>query len=249
MLKFQSAIAQKFINFLLPSQCAICHEITEKPYTLCMDCWECLEFITSPKCSTCSVPLQGVDHDMLCMDCLNNPPIFTKAYAPLVYNESLKKLILRFKNYDGLHLGPMFCNWLQLCAIEKVDFIIPVPLHWWRFFVRQYNQASELGKIFSKRINVPIYFDILKRPKATATQGHKNKFLRYQNLTDAFVVSDSSQILRNAKVLLIDDVLTSGATANACAKALLNAGASSVDVLTIARAIKTPSDKVDYGTP
>ena len=240
---FKSAIAQKVIDFLLPPQCAICHEITDKQYTLCADCWGCLDFITSPKCSKCSVPLHGVDHDMPCMDCLKNPPIFNQAHAPLVYNDSIKKLILRFKNYDGLHLSPMFCNWLQLCKIENIDMIIPVPLHWWRFFVRQYNQAAELGKILSKGIQVPMHCDVLKRNKATASQGHKSKILRYQNLSEAFVVSDSKQILKNARVLLIDDVLTSGATANACAQTLLTAGASCVDVLTIARATKSVADK------
>lgn len=239
---FKSTLAQKVIDFLLPPQCALCHEITEKLYTLCGDCCGYLEFITSPKCSRCSVPLHGVDQDMPCIDCLKNPPIFHKAYAPLVYNDSLKKLILRFKNYDGLHLAPMFCNWLQLCKIENIDLIIPVPLHWWRFFVRQYNQAAELGKIFSKCTNIPMYCDVLKRHKATASQGHKSKALRYQNLSDAFIVSDPNQILKNAKVLLIDDVLTSGATVNACAQVLLNAGASCVDVLTIARATKTIVD-------
>jgi ComF family protein len=246
---FKSAIIQKTIDFLLPPQCALCHEITEKPYTLCVDCWGYLEFITSPKCSVCSVPLQNVDHDMPCMDCLKHPPIFTKAHAPLVYNDSLKKLILRFKNYDGLHLGPMFYNWLQRCIPENIDMIIPVPLHWWRFFMRQYNQATELGKILVKHTNMPMHANLLKRHKSTSSQGHKNKFLRYQNLADAFVVDDHFNILKNAKVLLIDDVLTSGATANACAQTLMNAGAKRVDVLTIARAVKEKAEKQDYGTP
>lgn len=237
-----SKLTQKAIDFLLPPQCALCNEVTEKLYALCADCWNCLDFITSPKCSKCSVPLHWVDHDMPCTDCLKNPPIFNKAYAPLVYNDSLKKLILRFKNYDGLHLGPMFCNWLELCKIENIDLIIPVPLHWWRFFVRQYNQAAELGKIYSKRTKIPMHCDILKRHKPTSSQGHKSRFLRYQNLADAFVIHDPKQLIKNARILLIDDVLTSGATANACTQILLNAGASHVDVLTIARATKSPVD-------
>lgn len=235
---FKSQIIQKTVDFLLPPQCALCHKVTEKPYTLCVSCWGCLEFITSPKCSVCNVPLQNVDHDMPCIDCIKHPPIFSKAHAPIVYNDSLKKLILRFKNYDGLHLGPMFNNWLQRCNVENIDIIIPVPLHWWRFFMRQYNQATEIGKAVSKHTKIPINSSILKRHKSTETQGHKNKFLRYQNLSNAFVVVDPSHILKNTRVLLIDDVLTSGATVNACAKVLLKAGAINVDVLTIARAVK-----------
>lgn len=247
---FKSQLIQKTIDFLLPPQCALCYEITGKPYTLCMDCWGGLEFITSPKCSVCSVPLEHVDHDMPCIDCLKHSPIFAKAHAPLVYNDLLKKLILRFKNYDGLHLGPMFGNWLQRCAPEQIDVIVPVPLHWWRFLMRQYNQATELGKLVAKSTKVPIYANLLKRHKATLSQGHKSKLLRYQNLADAFVVVDGGHVLKNARILLIDDVLTSGATANACAKTLLHAGAASVSVLTLARAVKeTGSTKATDGTP
>jgi ComF family protein len=234
----KAPIVQSVINFLLPPQCALCHEITKQPYTLCSDCWPKLKFITSPKCCVCCVPLENVDHDMHCADCLKHPPIFSKAYAPLVYNDSVKKLILRYKNYDGLHLGPMFLQWMQRCIPNDIDVIIPVPLHWWRFFTRQYNQATELGKLIAKHTNVSINPNLLKRVRATASQGHKSKLLRYENLKDAFTVTDSRNILQKASVLLVDDVLTSGATANACAQMLLNAGAIRVDVLTIARAIK-----------
>lgn len=152
--------------------------------------------------------------------------------------------MLRYKNYDGLHLGPMFFGWMQRCIPEDINIIVPVPLHWWRFFTRQYNQATELGKLIAKHTNISINSSLLKRVKATASQGHKSKLLRYENLKDAFVVTDTKNILQKINVLLIDDVLTSGATANACAQALLNAGAAKVDVLTIARAVKD-----NNGTP
>ncbi len=235
---FNTPAAQAVINFLLPPQCALCREITKEPYTLCSDCWPKLRFITSPKCSLCCVPLDNVDHDMPCTDCLKHPPVFSKAHAPLIYNDSVKKLVLRYKNYDGLHLGPMLFGWMQRCVPNDTNIIVPVPLHWWRFFIRQYNQATELGKLIAKYTNVAINPNLLKRVKSTASQGHKSKSLRYENLKDAFAVTDSKNILKNANVLLIDDVLTSGATANACAQALLNAGATRVEVLTIARAIK-----------
>ena len=109
--------------------------------------------------------------------------------------------------------------------------------------MRQYNQATEIGKLVAKHSNLPIYTNILKRNKATASQGHKNKLLRYQNLADALVVIDSGNVLKNARVLLVDDVLTSGATANACAQILLESGAARVEVLTIARTVKDT-----YGT-
>lgn len=239
---FKSPFLQSTINFLLPPQCALCHEITKQPYTLCSYCWPKLRFITSPKCPVCSVLLDNVDHDMLCNSCLKAPPIFSKAYAPLVYNKSLKKLVLRYKNYDGLHLGPMFLRWVLPHVPKDIDIIIPVPLHRWRFFVRQYNQATELGKLIAKHTSIPIKPNFLKRIKATSLQGHKNKSLRYKNVKDAFVAVDNKNFLQKMRILLIDDVLTSGATANACAQALLNAGASKIDVLTIARAIKDTNE-------
>lgn len=235
---FKRPLVQAVIDFLLPPQCALCREIIKQPYTICSDCWPKLKFISSPKCSICCVPLENVDHDMPCADCLKFPPVFSSAYAPLVYNDSVKKLVLRYKNYDGLHLGPMFLQWMQRFIPEDIHIIVPVPLHWWRFFTRQYNQANELGKLVAKHTNVEIHPNLLKRKKATSSQGHKSKSLRYENLKDAFIVKDIKKILKKANVLLIDDVLTSGATANACAQALLDAGATKVDVLVIARAVK-----------
>ena len=132
----------------------------------------------------------------------------------------------------------MFFGWMQRCIPNDTNIIVPVPLHWWRFFIRQYNQATELGKLIATYTNVAINPNLLKRVKATSSQGHKSKLLRYENLKDAFSVTDTKGVLQKANVLLIDDVLTSGATANSCAQALLNAGAARVNVLTIARAAK-----------
>lgn len=235
---FNIPFLQNIVNFLLPPQCALCRETVQKSYTLCASCWLQLKFITSPKCLSCSIPLENVDHDMTCIDCLKTPPLFTKAYSPLAYNHAIKKLILQYKNHDALHLGPMFLQWIQHHIPENIDILIPVPLHWWRFFIRQYNQAAELGKLIEKQKNIPMNTRILKRTRATSSQGHKSKILRYQNLEKAFTVTDKKHLLKNANVLLIDDVLTSGATANACAKSLIEAGAKKVEVLTIARATK-----------
>lgn len=235
---FKIPFVQTVIDFLLPPQCALCHEIVQKSYTLCSACWSQLKFITSPKCSICCVPLENVDHDMPCIDCLKNPPTFAKAHAPLVYNGAIKKLILQYKNHDALHLGPLFLQWIQQYIPKDTHIIIPVPLHWWRFFIRQYNQSTELCKLIRKHVDLPIYTKALKRNRSTTSQRKKSKILRYQNMQDAFAVNDPKNILKGANVLLVDDVLSSGATANACAKALLESGAKKIEVLTIARASK-----------
>lgn len=232
------SVIKSAVNFLLPPQCALCKEIIEKPYALCGECWPQLQFITSPKCSLCGVPLTGVDQDMPCEVCVEKPPVYACAFAPLVYNDALKKLILRFKNYDYLNYTPMFVNWMQRCVPENIDIILPVPLHGWRFFVRQYNQSAELAKLLSKTTNIPCELNILKRHRSTPSQGHKNLKERYENLNNAFSVVGIDQKLNNRNLLLIDDVLTSGATVSACTKALKKAGAKHVYVLTIARAVR-----------
>lgn len=231
----------KIIDFLLPPQCPLCKEIVSQQYTFCKECWPKLYFITSPKCSICSVPLVEVDQDMPCENCLKIPPIYTTASAPLVYNDYLKKLILRFKNYDSLNYTKIFTKFMLRCMPKNIDFIIPVPLHWWRFIVRQYNQSAELAKELSKQTKIPCELNLLKRHKSTASQGHKNKIERYNNLKNAFSINKDFKKIKNAKILLIDDVLTSGATANACAKILKQYGAESVHVLTIARVEKVSS--------
>lgn len=234
-------IANKVLNFLLPPQCPLCKEIVGQHYTLCRECWAHLQFITSPKCSLCGVPLSGVDQDMPCEVCVEKAPVYNKAFAPLVYNDALKKLILRFKNYDSLHYTPIFVNWMQRLVPESIDLIVPVPLHWRRFFVRQYNQSAELAKLLSKNTQIPCELNILKRNRYTASQGHKNRQERYDNLHQAFSVNDSVQQLFGKRILLIDDVLTSGATVSACTKILKKAGAQEVYVLTIARVVRDRS--------
>lgn len=235
------SFANKALNFLLPPQCPLCKEIVGQHYTLCGECWLQLQFITSPKCSLCGVPLSGVDQDMPCEVCVERAPVYTQAFAPLVYNDALKKLILRFKNYDSLNYTPIFVNWMQRLVPKNIDFIIPVPLHWRRFFARQYNQSAELAKLLSKNTHIPCELNILKRHRSTASQGHKNRQERYDNLRQAFSVNNSLQPLLGKRILLIDDVLTSGATVSACTNILRKSGVQEVYVLTIARAIRDRS--------
>ena len=115
---------------------------------------------------------------------------------------------------------------------------MPVPLHWRRFFIRQYNQSAELAKLLSKNTQIPCELNILQRHRSTASQGHKNRQERYDNLRQAFRVNDSAQQLLGKRILLIDDVLTSGATVSACTKILKKAGVQEVYVLTIARVVR-----------
>jgi ComF family protein len=132
----------------------------------------------------------------------------------------------------------MFVGWMQRCVPENIDLIVPVPLHWRRFLLRQYNQSAELAKMLSKNTNIPCELNLLKRHRATPSQGHKRIQERYENLRQAFSIKDLNNILDGKRILLIDDVLTSGATVSACTKVLKKAGVKEVHVLTITRVVR-----------
>jgi len=237
MKKFLNA----FINFLLPPTCPVCHKKSETE-GLCAECFSELEFIGTQKCSVCGKPLDIIIPDIqnICGKCLKNPPHFHQAEAVFKYNDTIKKLILLFKHADHIELTELFVKWL--CAnshqmILKNDIIVPVPLHWSRSLKRKYNQSALLAQRLAKRFNKSYAPLVLKRIKFTKSQGHLSRKERQKNVKGVFVVKHPEQI-QGKSVLLIDDVFTTGSTANECAKVLLKAGAKSVDVLTLAKVVK-----------
>ncbi len=176
--------------------------------------------------------------------------------AALVYDDISRQIILRFKHGDQAHAARAFVPWLVSAGrdlfggVEGVssahpssaphDFIVPVPLHFTRLIKRRYNQAALIGRFLSEAVKIPTQNNMLKRIKATAPQGHKNAAARHDNVKNAFVVPDKMRpLLQGKSILLVDDVYTTGATVNACAKALRKAGAARVDVLSIARTIRS----------
>lgn len=231
------AFFAKLLNIVLPPICGICKEFVNEENTLCPTCFKQMNFITKPYCKICGRPFEfAVSDDCVCSQCLMEQPLFSKARSVLVYNDASKKLILPFKNGDRLDLAPLLAKMMQRSAtdmINETDIIIPVPLHRWRLFKRKYNQsailAQKLAKIFCKEYSP----DALKRIRASPSQGHLTAKERRKNVVNAFHVKRPEKVYQKS-VLLIDDVLTTGATANECAKVLLKSGASQVFLLTIA---------------
>ena len=230
--------ARLVLDALLPPQCLACHAVVDTPGNLCADCFSRFTFITAPQCERCGLPLDTpVIEDLVCGACLKDPPAFERARAAFVYDAASRPLVLKLKNGDRTDAAVHLARWLQRAGADLVarcDVIVPVPLHRWRLLMRTYNQAALLANKLGKLVDKPVVPDALTRIKRTPIQGGLDRAARRRNVAKAFAVNRLTSIERR-RVLLIDDVLTTGATANACAQTLLKAGAAAVDVLVLAR--------------
>lgn len=234
-------IAKLCLDFLLPPTCPICRQKISESTGLCPKCFSELEFIGLQKCSVCGRPLDAVVPGMaICGSCLKDPPPFHQAISILKYNDVSKKLILAFKHGDHLELTKLLIKLInQNCSqiIEQNDVLIPVPLHWSRLLKRKYNQSAIITHKLALRHKKVYDPTILKRLKATKSQGHLSSKQRKENVKGSFSIKDPKNI-QGKNILLIDDVYTTGATVNECTKILLKAGAKRVDVLTLAKVVK-----------
>jgi ComF family protein len=233
---------KKFLDLLIPRRCIKCGTIVENYEGLCPSCWPLISFITKPICICCGLPFEfDIDEDALCGGCSHSPPYFVKARSAFIYNEDSKDLILRFKHTDNLNLATVFGQWMApLYNEEKTPICIPVPLHWTRLFTRTFNQAALLAIEVSKNNKWEYAPTLLYRNKRTRVQGHDSKEKRIKNVEGVFsVYKNKSQKIKGRSVVLVDDVYTTGATLNACSKALLKAGAKEVHAITVGRVIKS----------
>ena len=233
---------RQIVNFILPPRCLSCREQISDKGTFCASCWIQLNFVPNDKCSCCGDPFEVAHNDdveLVCPPCLSNPPYFSKAVAPLIYDDISKDLILKFKHGDATYMAPSFAKLLELVGEEiltQSDYIMPVPLHLSRLVKRKYNQAALLCKNLSDPYQPKVIQDGIVRIKKTKSQGHFSKKERASNVANVFEVNNNyCADIKGRIVTIIDDVLTSGATVNACAKVLRQAGAKDVKVITIAR--------------
>ncbi len=238
--------ASEGLNVLLPPLCVVCEQIVSESHGFCGGCWRNFTFISNPMCSCCGLPFeyeaQTIHEAALCGACIEEAPHFSKACAALVYNEPSKNIILPFKHQDRTDYARAMAR-LMLTAgqamIDSADALIPVPLHFTRLFSRRYNQSALLVHELAKISGKPMMLHALKRHRSTQSQGHLSRDQRRKNVHNAFMVrSKNLAHMQGKKLLLVDDVFTTGATANACVMALQKAGAISVDVLTFARVVK-----------
>ncbi|MEZ5692041.1 MAG: ComF family protein [Rickettsiales bacterium] len=236
-------IANKFLNIIFPPQCLICKNIVSENGTLCLDCWQQIRFISDPICEKCGTSFEyDMGNNALCAGCIHDEPKYTRARAAFCYDEHSHKLITRLKYSDQTQLAITYSNWLINAGkefIEVSDIVTPVPLHYLRFIGRRFNQSALLASNLASKTNISYLPDLLKRKRYTKPQTGLTKKQREKNVRNAFLVNEHYiKSVKNKNILLIDDVFTTGSTINQCSKSLLKAGASQVNVLTLARTIK-----------
>jgi len=230
------------LDLVLPPHCVSCGAPVAIQGQLCVECFRLTGFITEPCCAHCGVPFASVAQggpDRLCPACRETPPAFERARAALRYDLQARRLLLPFKHADRTEIARTLVPHMARAGaalLRQADLLVPVPLHRRRLFLRRYNQAVLLARGLARAARKPMLPDALVRARATASLGAKSAVERAVEIAGAFAVRPS-RIPRVAgrRVLLIDDVMTSGATANACTVALLGAGAAAVDVLVAAR--------------
>ena len=234
---------QAAIETVYPPTCIGCGGATGEAHALCSRCWAGLKFIERPYCERLGTPFAvDLGVPLLSPAAIADPPVFERARAVARYDDVARKLVHRLKYGDRLELARALGTMMARAGTELLadtDVIVPVPLHRRRLWRRRFNQAMALANTVARRSGVACDPFLLARVKATAPQVGLTKAQRGENLQGAFrVPAEAKPRLKGRRVLLVDDVLTTGATANAASRALLRGGAKAVDVLAFARVVQ-----------
>lgn len=231
----------RLLDALLPPRCLACDAEVVAQGTLCPSCFGALSPITAPFCAQCGVPFAhaGQAGARLCPRCAARPPAFREARAALRYDAGAKRLILPFKHADRTDLAlPLARQMARAGAalLARAEVVAPVPAHWRRLVGRRYDQAALLAQALGRLSGKPVQPDLLRRARRTPPLADKGAGERAVAVEGAFAMNRRARaMVAGRQVLLVDDVVTSGATAEACARLLLEAGAAAVDVLAAAR--------------
>ncbi len=233
-------LASTAIGLVYPPTCIACGAATGQPHALCAACWSGLRLIERPFCERLGTPFSldlGVG-SLISPGALAEPPVFGRARAVAVYDGTARDLVHRLKFNDRLDLGRTMARMMTAAGsalLDEADVIVPVPLHGLRLWRRRFNQAALLAREIGRQSGKPCDLRALARVRATRPQVGLTRRQRAENLQGAFRVSQAGRTrITGRRLLLIDDVATTGATGNAAARVLLRAGATSVDLLTFA---------------
>ena len=233
-------------RWLYPPQCCLCGALTADDGHLCGSCWRDMPFLTGLGCDACGASLPGARDDGVhfCDDCMTMARPWSRGRAALSYRDRGRHVVLALKHGDRLDLTRPAAAWMATAGrdlLKEAALLLPVPIARGRLFRRKYNQAAELSRALSRVTGVACCPDALERTQATRPQDGMDIAARFRNVENVIrVAPDRMERVKGGKIVLIDDVMTSGATLSACAGPLIEAGAVTVDVLVLARVEKTP---------
>ncbi len=245
-MRLLKTVTKGLVDLLLPPVCPVTRQVVDDTGLLHASAWQMLRPITAPYCQCCGVPMAyaaPVGEDMRCASCLADPPEYDMARAALAYDDVSRKMLLAFKHGDQQHLRKPLAQQLarlipSLGVGTQDAVLVPVPLHRFRLWSRRYNQAALLATSLASITGHAVCVDALIRTRSTESQGHKRRVERRKNVAGAFAVHPKRQAaIAGRSVILVDDVMTTGSTFEACAKALRAAGAIHVACLSVARVV------------
>ncbi len=240
---FARAAGKTALDLVYPPSCLSCRAAVTEPGTLCSACWNATRFIERPYCERLGTPFaQDLGAGLLSPEAIADPPAWNRARAVAIYDEGpARALTHRLKYHDRMEVAAPMARWMARAGAELLadaDALIPAPLHRWRLASRRFNQAKTLADFIGRETGLPVEAAALERVKPTSPQVGLSKVQRAENVQGAFRVSPQARPrVEGRRLVFIDDVLTSGATANAAARALLRAGAANVDTLVFARVV------------
>lgn len=228
------------VDAVLPPRCLACGATVGEPDALCGPCWTALSFFAPPWCASCGLPFPyPAGQGAVCADCARGQANWDRARAVMRYDKHSRRLVLGLK-YDRTDLAQALGGWMRRAGrevLDGADLIVPVPLHWTRLFARRYNQANLLAYAIHAAGGPPVAPDWLVRRRRTPSQGRLGPLGRARNVRGAFALRRGREV-RGMRVVVVDDVLTTGATVEECARVLRREGAAFVGVLTLARALR-----------